>query len=273
MIELIGLTKRYGKVVAVEDLSLNVAAGEVFGFLGPNGAGKTTTIRMMMGLIQPTAGQIRLAGFDLATDDLAAKQLCGFVPDRPHIYEKLTGAEFLDFVAGLYGVAPTEARERRTQLLAMFDLTEWAHELVETYSHGMKQRTVMAAALIHAPRLLVLDEPLVGMDPRGARLLKHTLRELSRAGATVFVSTHSLWLAEELCDRIGIIVGGRLQAVGSLAELSALAGLPHGTPLEDVFLKLTTTRKDGRYRSQAEADGPAHVLADDDDQPSDRRAS
>jgi ABC-2 type transport system ATP-binding protein len=259
MIELIGLTKRYGKVVAVDDLSLSVAAGEVFGFLGPNGAGKTTTIRMMMGLVQPTAGQIRLGGFDLGTEGLAAKGLCGFVPDRPHIYDKLTGAEFLDFVAGLYGVLPAEARERRTQLLAMFDLTEWAHELVETYSHGMKQRTVMAAALIHAPRLLVLDEPLVGMDPRGARLLKHTLRELSRTGVTVFVSTHSLGLAEELCDRIGIIVGGRLQAVGSLAELGTLASLPHDTPLEDIFLKLTIHRSDDRSRGPSPMDEPSHI--------------
>jgi ABC-2 type transport system ATP-binding protein len=263
MIELTGLTKRYGKVVAVDDLSLSIAAGEVFGFLGPNGAGKTTTIRMMMGLVQPTAGQIRLGGFDLGTEDLAAKGLCGFVPDRPHIYEKLTGAEFLDFVAGLYGVAPAEARELLTQLLAMFDLTEWAHELVETYSHGMKQRTVMAAALIHAPRLLVLDEPLVGMDPRGARLLKHTLRELSRTGVTVFVSTHSLGLAEELCDRIGIIVGGRLQAVGSLAELGALASLPRDTPLEDIFLKLTIHRSDDRSRGRLPLEEPSHILVED----------
>jgi len=239
MIELIGLTKRYDSVVAVDDLNLTVAAGEVFGFIGPNGAGKTTTIRMMMGLIQPTAGRVILGGYDLANQPSAAKQLCGFVPDRPHIYDKLTGSEFLDFVAGLYGVPDGEVPERRTQLLDMFDLTEWANELVETYSHGMKQRVVLAAALIHAPKLLVLDEPLVGMDPRGARLLKSTLRQLAGSGATVFVSTHSLALAQELCDRIGIIAGGRLTALGSLAELRALAGAAQDTQLEDVFLRLT----------------------------------
>lgn len=241
MIEITGLTKRYGDTIAVDDLDLSVEPGEVFGFLGPNGAGKTTTIRMMMGLIEPTAGSIRLGGHDLATDARAAKQLCGFVPDRPHIYEKLTGAEFLDFVAGLYGVAPDEARRRRCELLSLFDLTEWADELVETYSHGMKQRTVMAAALIHAPNLLVLDEPLVGMDPRGARLLKATLRQLARNGATVFVSTHSLGLVEELCDRVAIIVRGRLQALGTLEELRQAAGSADGAHLEDVFLKLTAT--------------------------------
>lgn len=239
MIELIGLTKRYGSVVAVDDLNLSVAGGEVFGFLGPNGAGKTTTIRMMMGLIEPTAGTIRLGGYDLATDACAAKSLCGFVPDRPHIYEKLTAGEFLEFVAGLYGVPAEDARLRREQLLEMFDLSEWAGELVETYSHGMKQRTVMAAALIHAPRLLVLDEPLVGMDPQGARLLKTTLRQLARSGATVFVSTHSLGLVEELCDRIGVIVRGSLRALGTLPELRSMAGSPKEAHLEDVFLKLT----------------------------------
>ena len=239
MIELIGVTKRYGNLLAVDGLNLNVGAGEVFGFLGPNGAGKTTTIRMMMGLTEPTAGTIRLGGYDLAANPRAAKELCGFVPDRPHIYEKLTGAEFLEFVAGLYGVPPHDARERRTQLLEMFDLADWANELVETYSHGMKQRVVMAAALIHAPRLLVLDEPLVGMDPRGARLLKTTLRQLARSGATIFVSTHSLGLVEELCDRIAIIVHGKLEALGTLADLRSAAGSANDAQLEDVFLKLT----------------------------------
>jgi ABC-2 type transport system ATP-binding protein len=195
---------------------------------------------MMMGLT--SRPQARFAGgYDSSTR--AAKELCGFVPDRPYIYEKLTGAEFLEFVAGLYGVAADEARERRAELLEMFDLTEWANELIENYSHGMKQRAVMAAALIHAPRILVLDEPLVGMDPRGARLLKTTLSQLARSGATVFVSTHSLGLVEELCDRIGIIVRGKLEALGTLAELRCAAGSPKEAELEDVFLKLTTCNK------------------------------
>jgi len=239
MIELINLTKRYGQTLAVDDLSLTVPTGHVFGFLGPNGAGKTTTIRMMMGLLQPTSGSVRLGGHDLATDAIAAKQMCGFVPDRPHLYEKLSGAEFLDFVAGLYHVPPLVAAQRRDELLEMFDLTQWAFELVESYSHGMKQRLVMAAAVIHAPRLLIVDEPMVGMDPRGARLLKRTFRQLARTGVTVFMSTHSLEVAEETCDRIGIIHQGRLIAVGTVDELRRQAGGHSGSRLEAIFLKLT----------------------------------
>lgn len=239
MIELDNLTKRYGDTLAVDTLNLRVPDGQVFGFLGPNGAGKTTTIRMMMGLLQPTSGSVRLGGHDLAREPVAAKQLCGFVPDRPHIYEKLTGAEFLDLVAGLYAVADAVAAPRREQLLEMFDLTQWGGELVESYSHGMKQRLVMAAALIHAPRLLIVDEPMVGLDPRGARLLKRTLRQLARNGVTVFMSTHSLEVAEETCDRIGIINQGRLIAVGSVEELRRQAGSHSNARLEAIFLRLT----------------------------------
>ena len=239
MIELLNLTKRYGATLAVDNLNLQVPAGEVFGFLGPNGAGKTTTIRMMMGLLQPTTGRVLLGGYDLATHGLEAKQFCGFVPDRPHVYEKLTGAEFLDFVAGLYQVPPAVAGARRDQLLEMFDLTQWATELVESYSHGMKQRLVMAAALVHAPRLLIVDEPMVGLDPRGARLLKRTLRQLARNGVTVFMSTHSLEVAEETCDRIGIINHGQLIATGSVEELRQLAGSHADAKLEAIFLTLT----------------------------------
>lgn len=239
MIELVHLTKRYGATLAVDDLSVHVDAGEIFGFLGPNGAGKTTTIRMMMGLLQPTSGRVFLGGHDLARDDIAAKKLCGFVPDRPHIYEKLTGAEFLDFVAGLYSVPPRLAATRRDELLEMFDLTEWATELVESYSHGMKQRLVLAAAMIHAPRLFIVDEPMVGLDPRGAKLLKRIFRQLARDGVTVFMSTHSLETAEETCDRIGIILQGQLIAVGTLEELRQQAGAHSNSKLESIFLKLT----------------------------------
>jgi ABC-2 type transport system ATP-binding protein len=239
VIELIHLTKRYGDVLAVEDVSVHVPAGQIFGFLGPNGAGKTTTIRMMMGLLQPSAGRVLLGGHDLAVDPIAAKQLCGFVPDRPHIYEKLTGGEFLDFVAGLYQVPGDIAAPRREQLLQMFDLTHWAAELVESYSHGMKQRLVMAAALVHSPRVLIVDEPMVGLDPRGARLLKRTFRQLARSGVTVFMSTHSLEVAEETCDRIGIIHQSRVIAVGTVEELRRHAGSHANARLEAVFLKLT----------------------------------
>ena len=239
MIDLINLTKRYANTLAVDDLSLHVPAGEIFGCLGPNGAGKTTTIRMMMGLLQPTSGTVRLGGHDLATEPIAAKQLCGFVPDRPHLYEKLTGGEFLDFVAGLYHVPAAVAASRRSELLELFDLTQWATELIESYSHGMKQRLVLAASLIHAPRLLIVDETMVGLDPRGERLLKRTLRQLARTGVTVFMSTHSLEVAEQTCDRIGIINEGRLIALGTMDELRKQAGGHSHSNLESIFLKLT----------------------------------
>ncbi len=237
MIELERLTKRYGSFTAVDDLSLQVARGEIFGFLGPNGAGKTTTIRMMMGLLRPTDGRIRLGGFDLAERPIDAKRLSGFVPDRPFLYEKLTAVELLRFCADLYEV-PAVAREARLEkLLGIFDLSEWGGELIESYSHGMKQRLAFAAALLHEPQLLVVDEPMVGMDPRGARVLRSLLRSLALGGTTLFLSTHSLEVAEALCDRIGIIQAGRLIAIGTLDELRSRAG--DAQRLEEVFLKLT----------------------------------
>jgi ABC-2 type transport system ATP-binding protein len=244
MIELHELTKCYGKTTAVDRLSLSISAGQIFGFLGPNGAGKTTTIRMMMGLLQPSAGSVHLGGFDLHREPLRAKALCGFVPDRPHVYEKLTGAEYLDFTADLYHVQAAATAARRERLLEVFGLCEWRDELAESYSHGMKQRLVMAAALVHAPRILIVDEPTVGMDPRGARLLKRIFRDLAAEGATVFMSTHSLEVAEELCDQIGIIVHGRLIALGSVGELHAQAGGHAGATLESVFLRLTGAEAD-----------------------------
>ena len=244
MIELRNLTKRYGDTLAVDDVTLSVSAGEIFGFLGPNGAGKTTTIRMMMGLLQPTSGEILLGGHDLAREPLAAKQLCGFVPDRPHVYDKLTGVELLDFNADLYRIGGAEKDARRERLLRLFDLEEWCDELVESYSHGMKQRLVMAAALMHAPRILVVDEPTVGMDPRGARLLKQIFLGLAAGGATVFMSTHSLEVAEELCDRIGIIHRGTLIALGTVEELRRQAGREDHSNLESIFLGLTGGEED-----------------------------
>ena len=239
MIELRELTKCYGATVAVDHLTLSIPGDTIFGFLGPNGAGKTTTIRLMMGLLEPSSGWVRLGGYDLHDDPLRAKALCGFVPDRPHVYEKLTGAEFVDFAAELYHVEAAAAAARRDRLLELFDLSEWRDELAESYSHGMKQRLVMAAALVHEPRILIVDEPTVGMDPRGARLLKRLFRELARNGATVFMSTHSLEVAEELCDQVGIIQRGRLVALGSIDELHAQAGQRAGATLESVFLRLT----------------------------------
>ncbi|MBI2962553.1 MAG: ABC transporter ATP-binding protein [Deltaproteobacteria bacterium] len=237
MIELERLTKRYGEFTAVKDLSLRVSRGEIFGFLGPNAAGKTTTIRMMMGLLQPTAGRIRLGGFDLAEQPLEAKRLCGFVPDRPFLYEKLTAVEFLRFCGDLYEVAGPAREARIAELLETFDLADWSGELIESFSHGMKQRLAFTAALLHEPSVLVVDEPMVGMDPRGARVLRATLRSLADRGATLFLSTHSLEIAEALCDRIGIIRSAHLVAVGTLAELRARVG--DGAGLEEIFLKLT----------------------------------
>ena len=245
MIEVRELTKHYGQTTAVDRLSLSVNAGEIFGFLGPNGAGKTTTIRMMMGLLQPSGGTVELGGHDLHSQPMLAKALCGFVPDRPHVYEKLTGAEYLDFTADLYAVDEETKHRRRERLLEVFDLAEWRGELAESYSHGMKQRLVMAAALIHGPRVLIVDEPTVGMDPRGARLLKRIFRGLAEDGATVFMSTHSLEVAEELCDRIGIIDHGKLIALGTLGELRRQTGRHDDSTLEAVFLGLTGGEDEG----------------------------
>jgi ABC-2 type transport system ATP-binding protein len=244
MIELRELTKTYGRTTAVDRLSLSIGSGEIFGFLGPNGAGKTTTIRMMMGLLQPSGGTVELGGHDLHSAPMLAKALCGFVPDRPHVYEKLTGAEFLDFTADLYNVDATAKARRRERLLDLFDLAEWRSEMAESYSHGMKQRLVMASALMHAPRILIVDEPTVGMDPRGARLLKRIFRDLAADGATVFMSTHSLEVAEELCDRVGIILRGQLIALGSIDSLRAQAGRQSDSTLESVFLTLTGAEAD-----------------------------
>ena len=237
MIELERLSKRYGEFVAVSEISLTVRAGEIFAFLGPNGAGKTTTIRMMMGLLRPSSGTIRLYGHDLEAEPLEAKRHCGFVPDRPFLYEKLTAAELLRFCADLYGLEPAGVGRRIDELLELFDLTSWSGELIESFSHGMKQRLAFSAALLHEPKVLVVDEPMVGMDPRGARVLRSLLRSLADQGTTIFLSTHSLEIAEALADRIGIIQRGEIVATGTLEELRTLAGT--AGRLEEIFLKLT----------------------------------
>lgn len=237
MIELDHVTKRYGGFTAVDDLSLAVPRGRIFGFLGPNGAGKTTTIRMIMGLLTPSAGAIRLGGHDLGREPIEAKRLCGFVPDRPFLYEKLTAREMLRLSADLYGLSGPRAAARGEELLSLFDLLDWADDLIESFSHGMRQRLAFACALLHEPEILVVDEPMVGLDPRGARMLRSLLRTLADRGTTIFLSTHSLEVAETLCDRIGIIQRGRLIAIGTLEELREQAG--RAADLEEIFLKLT----------------------------------
>ena len=237
MIELKGVAKDYGGFEAVHPLDLQVRRGEVFGFLGPNGAGKTTTIKMLGGLMRPTRGRIMVAGMDLLKDPVAVKRLTGYIPDRPYLYEKLTAWEFLRFIGGIYELPDKVLEERATRLLPHFGLGGWRDALIEGFSHGMKQRLVLASALLHEPELLIVDEPMVGLDPRGARLVKELFRDHARRGGTVFLSTHSLEVAEEVCDRIAIIRAGKILALGTMAELRAEAG--REVSLETIFLSLT----------------------------------
>jgi ABC-2 type transport system ATP-binding protein len=237
MIELQQVSKSYGNTVAVRDLSLTVERGELFAFLGPNGAGKTTTIKMMCGLLFPTAGAVRIAGFDIQTQGEQARRLISYVPDQPFLYEKLTGREMLQFIADMYGMPPEHAQTRMQQMIELFSLETFVDNLTQNYSHGMRQRTVFACALLHEPQVLIVDEPTVGLDPRSIRLLKDLLRQEAERGVTVFLSTHSLDIAEELADRIGVIGQGRLIGCGDLDTLRKQAALDGN--LEDVFLKLT----------------------------------
>lgn len=238
MIEIINLTKCYGNMTAVSNINLTIPDGQFFGFLGPNGAGKTTTIKTIVGLLKPTSGIVKVEGFDVQKAPLHAKQIIGFIPDKPFIYEKLTGREFLQFMAGLYQVNGAEVETRIAQLLDMFELSEWGNELVESYSHGMRQKLVMSAALIHQPKVIVVDEPMVGLDPKGARLVKKIFQEICANGTTIFMSTHTLEIAEEMCDYIAIIQKGEIIANGTVEELRQQAQTSL-TKLEDIFLELT----------------------------------
>jgi len=245
MIEIKNLRKAYGDKVAVKDLSLSVKEGEVFAFLGPNGAGKTTTIKIITGLLRPTSGTATVGGFDLNTDGLKARALMSYVPDEPYLYEKLTAREFLRMMGDLYGMPRDLTEERIAEVVDAFELKEFLDSLTESYSHGMKQRTVIAAALLHKPRLLVVDEPMVGLDPKSARKVKDTLKHLSRSeGMTVFMSTHTLSVAEEVADRIGILRKGDLVALGTLGEIKQVRmekGGDQHERLEDLFLDLTAS--------------------------------
>ena len=241
MITLSGVEKRYGSFQALRPLDLEVRDGEVFGFLGPNGAGKTTTIRMLSGVLKPTAGTIHVDGIDIIHDPVESRRRIGYIPDRPYLYEKLTAREFLEFVGGIYGVDPATIRTRGDALLAENDLLDRADELVEAYSHGMKQRLVLSSALLHEPRLLIVDEPMVGLDPAGKRRIKDKFREVADSGRTVFLSTHSLDTAQEVCDRVGILYKGRLVALGTVEELINARGT---ADLEQVFLQITQEESD-----------------------------
>jgi ABC-2 type transport system ATP-binding protein len=238
VIELEGLTKRFGTHAAVDGLTLTVAPGEIFGFLGPNGAGKTTTVKMITGLLKPTAGAVRVAGLDVAADPVAAKRAMGLVPDEPFVYPKLTGTEYLRFIGELYGVPLSGMRRRIPELLELFELAPRGGELVESYSHGMRQKLVLAGILLHDPKVLVLDEPMVGLDPKSGRLVKDIFKRLAARGTTIFMCTHVLEIAEKLCGRLGIMIEGRMIACGTVAELEARAKTS-GSDLEGIFLSLT----------------------------------
>lgn len=238
MIVLENLTKRYGDTLAVNRLNLTVPAGEIFGFIGPNGAGKTTTIKIMSGTLAPTEGSVKIAGIPLGDDPVNAKRRIGFIPDRPYLYEKLTGMEFMKFSAELYGVEERIFAGKAEGLLDTFSLFDWRDELIEAYSHGMKQRLIIAAALLHDPQVLIVDEPMVGLDPAGIKLVKMLLRELADKGTTVFMSTHTLAIAEDICDKIGVIHKGNMIATGTTGDLKNTAQAQEAD-LEEVFLILT----------------------------------
>jgi ABC-2 type transport system ATP-binding protein len=233
------LSKRFGSFTAVDDISLMVSAGEIYGFLGPNGAGKTTTIKMLAGLLMPSGGTITITGYDLGSFPQEGKRATGYIPDRPFLYEKLTGDEYLRFIASLYlDSGMEEVLAEAGKFLELFDLTAWRHRLIEGYSHGMRQKLIMASIFMLDQPLIVVDEPMVGLDPKSARIVKELFKSMAAKGTTIFLSTHSMEIAEELCDRIGILVNGRLTTSGTVVQLRQQATSGGGN-LEDVFLELT----------------------------------
>jgi ABC-2 type transport system ATP-binding protein len=238
VIRLTGLTKHYGKFTAVKGIDLEVPRGELFGLLGPNGAGKTTTLRMIAGILRPTSGVVEVGGVDIQRHPLEAKARLGYIPDRPFVYDKLTGGEFLRFAAALYGQQGAVVERRIDELLEFFELTPWKHELTETYSHGMRQKLIISGALVHRPDVIVVDEPMVGLDPKSARLLKDLFRQFVDRGGTVLMSTHTLEVAEVMCDRIAILYRGKIAAEGTMDDLRQQTA-SESTSLEDLFLKLT----------------------------------
>jgi len=238
MIVLNNVVKRYDEYIAVNNISLEVRPGEIFGFLGPNGAGKTSTIKMIMGLMKPTSGRITIHGHDIQKDPISAKKVMGYIPDRPILYEKLTAWEYMKFIAGIYGIDDKNLRERGGKYLDIFSLTEWSNELIENFSHGMKQRLNLSAVFMRDPKVLILDEPLTGLDPRGARLFKEILLASRNNGMCIFMSTHILEIAEQMCDRMAIIHEGNIISAGTSGDLRRQAHTPD-KGLEQVFLRLT----------------------------------
>ncbi|MFC1843285.1 ABC transporter ATP-binding protein [Thermodesulfobacteriota bacterium] len=232
------ITKKFGNFKAVDDISLTVNRGEIFGFIGPNGAGKTTTIKMIAGLLKPDTGQIFINKRNLKEEPGPCKQDTGYIPDRPYLFEKLTGYEFLQFIASLYKLAPDTFSKNTAHYLRLFDLLDWQHHLIESYSHGMRQKLIISSVFMLEPPFIVVDEPMVGLDPKSARIVKELFKSHAARGTSIFLSTHSLEIAEELCDRIGIILNGRLRAMGNLKDLQLEAETEH-SDLEEIFLELT----------------------------------
>lgn len=245
MIKIEGLSKRFGELVAVENLNLEIKSGEIFGFLGPNGAGKTTTVKILSGLMHPTSGTAEIEGLDIVRHAEEAKRIMALVPDEPFVYPKLTGAEFMYFIGDLYSVPNAKQEERIPRLLQMFDMDKWKGELLESYSHGMRQKLVLASVLLREPKVVLLDEPMVGLDPKSARLVRDIIKQLAVSGVTIFMCTHTLELAEKLCDRIGIMYEGKLRELGTVEELRTRSGSGitdsqgNRISLEDIFLSLT----------------------------------
>ncbi|MGD0203775.1 MAG: ABC transporter ATP-binding protein [Candidatus Bathyarchaeia archaeon] len=239
-VELKDATKRYNEIVAVNKLNLTISTGEIFGLLGPNGSGKSTTLKMLVGLVQPTAGSVNVLGLDVQKQPVEVKRLVGYVPESPNIYEFLTGIEYLDFIADIYGVPTAEKKQRITEYLKALQLEGREGDMINSYSDGMKKKISLISAFLHKPKLLILDEPLNALDPRSARIVKEFLYELKTQGVTTIMSTHVLEIAQALCDRIGIMYQGQLLALGNMDELRKTASLP-GSGLEDIFLRLTGT--------------------------------
>lgn len=250
MIEIINLTKRFGNLIAVDKLNIKIPPGKIFGFLGPNGAGKTTTIKIMTGLLKPTEGTVLLNNYDILKEPLKAKYSFGYVPDKAFLYEKLTAAEYLRFILNIYySDTKNDSKNKEKfadnfeskieKFLELFGLSQWKDSLIEGFSHGMKQRLLFAAALIHEPSILIVDEPLAGLDPYGIRLLRTIFSDFANKGNTVFLSTHSLSEAEKICNLIGILHKGKLITIGTIDEIKEKASLPN-SPLEEIFLQLTT---------------------------------
>ena len=246
MIKVTNLTKKYGDQIAVDNLNLEIRPGELFGFLGPNGAGKTTTIKMLTGILKPSAGTIIVAGKDIQKNPAEAKKSVGYVPDDPYLYDRLTAREHIQFVGGLYGLTKGEVEQRSASLFNIFGMNGWADKRCEEFSHGMRQKLVFCSAMVHRPSVLVVDEPMVGLDPQSSRLVKDLMKQYADQGNTVFVSTHVLSVAEELCDRIGIINKGRLIEIGTLAELRSKAAGSNAN-LESVFLGLTEDKRQHEF--------------------------